>query len=114
MSILCNDLTPADLAWLRYENLAGDILVISQTTEEGKRTNFSKSIVCVISEEVRAIIAKHGNVELDSKSFVFPLLNDSMVPSQQHQKIEQFTKYLTHHIKAMAALPLSLGQKKKY
>jgi len=114
MSILCNDLTPADLAWLRYENLAGDILVISQTNEEGKRTNFSKSVVCIIPEEVRAIIAKHGNVELDSKSFVFPLLNDKMVPSQQHQKIEQFTKYLTHHIKAMAALPLSFGHKRNY
>ncbi len=112
MSILCNDLTPSDLAWLRYENLAGDILVISQTTEEGKRSAFSKSMVCVIPEEVKAIIAKHGNVELNPKTFVFPLLNDKQIPSQQHHKIEQFTKYLTHHIKALASLPLAFGSKK--
>lgn len=114
MSILCNDLTPSDLAWLRYENLAGEIMVIAQTYDDGKRTSFSKSMVCVIPEEVRSIIIKHGNVELNPRTFVFPLLNDTMVPSEQHQKIEQFTRYLTHHIKALAAMPLSFGSKKKY
>jgi len=111
LSILCNDITPSDIAWLRFENLAGNILVISQTNEEGKRTGFSKSMVCVIPEEVIAIIAKHGNTQLHPKSFLFPILSDSMSPSQWHQKIEQFTKYLTFHIKALASIPLAFSQK---
>lgn len=111
LSILCNDLNPSDIAWLRFENLAGNILVISQTTEEGKRTGFSKSMVCVVPDEVKSIIAKHGNVELNPQSFLFPILKENMTPSQQHHKIEQFTKYLTFHIKALASMPLGFGQK---
>ncbi len=103
-SILCNDLTPSDIAHLKFSNVNGDLLLVAQYDEHGNKLPFSKSTVCIITDELKTIIGKHGRKQWDLEQYIFPLLSVGMDKNREKFVIDQFTKYLAFHIKSLLSL----------
>lgn len=103
-SILCNDLTPSDIAHLKFSNISGELLLVSQTDELGLKLPFSKSTVCILTEELKTIIEKHGRKQWEPDQYIFPLLAKDMDKARQKFVIEQFTQYLSFHLKGLLTL----------
>lgn len=103
-SILCNDLTPSDIAHLKFSNVNGDLLLVAQYDEDGNKLPFSKSTVCVITEELKTIIEKHGRKQWELDQYIFPLLSIGFDKNREKFVIDQFSKYLSYHLKSLLSL----------
>jgi len=98
---LCNGINVKDLCLLKYENIKADIIEFERAkTARTKRT--VEAIRVVITEDAKAIIEKWGNKKKDPKNYIFPVLEKGLTPTREHKLIQQITKLINCHTKAIA------------
>ena len=90
-SYFCQGINFADIARLRYRDIQDEVLRFERTKTIRKRVK-RKSIVVVIRQEVRDIIARHGNKSLNPNEYIFPVLRDGLTPEQIKSRVHDFIK----------------------
>ncbi len=98
---LCNGINAKDLCLLKYENIKGDILEFTRAkTARTKRK--VEPIRVTITDEVKAIIERWGNVPREDNTFIFPILTKGLTPVRERQLIQQITHVMNDHMKIIA------------
>lgn len=97
---LCNGMNVKDMCLLRYDNIKGDTIEFERAKTARTKRNM-EPIRVPITEQIQAIINKWGNKKGDGKTFIFPILADSITPERQHQLIQQVTHVINDHMKTI-------------
>lgn len=94
-----NGMNMKDISYLRYSNIQGNkIRFIRQKTKN--TTTEPKLITVAITEEMKAVITRQGSKSAKN-GFVFPILNDRMQPTQQHNAYRRMNCHVNKHLKAI-------------
>ncbi|GAA4435530.1 site-specific integrase [Pontibacter saemangeumensis] len=101
-SYFCNGINVKDIARLKYKNLSHDkIMFIRAKTERTTRQKL-KTIVAVVSPEMRKIIERWGKKPVIADSHIFPILEKGLSPEQELAKVRHATKAINKYIKRIA------------
>ena len=106
---LCNGINVKDLCLLQYANIQkGDILEFNRAkTVLTKRK--VEPIRVILSDDLKAIIKKYGNVKHNSNTYIFKVLKKGLAPVKQRTLIQEFTRIINKHIRIIVE---ELGIKK--
>jgi integrase/recombinase XerD len=93
-----------DVAELREKNISeGSIIFIRSKTSRTTKSN-PKPIVIPVTQTLQAVINMYGNQGRTKDSYIFPILNHSMIPEQKERAVGAFTRFVNQHIKKLALL----------
>lgn len=98
---LCNGINVKDFCLLRYENIKGEILEFERAKTARTKRNV-EPIRIPLSEDAKAIIEKWGNIKVNDKTFVFPILENGLTPERERQLIQQLTQVINCHLRDIA------------
>jgi integrase/recombinase XerD len=101
LSYLCNGMNMTDIAHLKYKNIDGDFIKFRR--EKTKETNRGegKVISVFISDPVKDIIKKWGNVR-SQENFIFPIISDAISEEKKRFLIQQFIKQVNKYMKRLS------------
>lgn len=98
---LCNGINVKDMCLLKHENIKGDILEFQRAkTVRTKRK--VEPIRVILNEDLKAIIKRWGNIAIDGGAYIFPVIREALTPVRVRQLIQQVTKLINNHMKAIA------------
>ena len=100
-SYACNGMNFKDIANLQYKNISGDTLTFRRA--KTSRTNKSQAPVIVyLNEFTLSVIKEYGNQNTSPETFIFPIIEHTASPSEQHSQLKIFIRYINQHIKKFA------------
>jgi len=100
-SYFANGMNMKDIALLKFKNISDEFLSFERAkTIRSTRTN-PKSITVYINDDIRAIIRKWSNWDKSRENYVFPILKPGLTPSQQRDRIKEFTRDVNDGIKTI-------------
>jgi integrase/recombinase XerD len=91
-----------DIALLRYNNIRGDELSFFRAKTIRTAKQDLKPIQAYLNKTAKAIIKKYGNKPTNPNSLVFSIINDQQTAKEKHRAIQNFTRFVNEHIKALA------------
>jgi len=100
-SYLCNGINIKDIARLKYKNIDQDSITFVRAKTERKQRQNQRSIVIPLTPEIRNIIKQWGNKPANPDQYVFPILSEGITPLRERAVIQQTTKNINNHIKAI-------------
>ena len=101
-SYLANGMNITDIAHLKYKNIDGEYIKFIRA--KTKNTNNVVSLITIfITDDIKKIIAKWGNLEIKKDNIIFPILNPNHTAEKQRATIQQFTKMVNKYMKIIAA-----------
>lgn len=100
-SYFANGMNMKDVALLKFKNISDEFLSFERAkTIRSTRTN-PKLITVYINDDIRAIIRKWSNWDKSKENYVFPVLKPGLTPSQQRDRIKEFTRDVNDGIKTI-------------
>jgi site-specific recombinase XerD len=100
-SYFANGMNMKDIALLKFKNISDEFLSFERAkTIRSTRTN-PKLITVYINDDIRAIIRKWSNWDKSRENYVFPILKPGLTPSQQRDRIKEFTRDVNDGIKSI-------------
>lgn len=87
---LGNGMNPKDVALLRFKNIKGDFITFDRAKVEDTSESESKTVTFYISDDIKQIIKRWGNIKSSPDSYIFPILEDGLNPLQESFKIDYF------------------------
>lgn len=108
-SYACNGMNFKDIVNLQYKDISGDTL----TFRRAKTSNTNKSqapVIAYLNEFTLSVIEKYGNEKTSSQDFIFPIVNHTLTPEEQHGQLKNFIRYVNQHFEKFAE---SIGIKEK-
>ena len=100
-SYFANGMNMKDIALLKFKNISDEFLSFERAkTIRSTRTN-PKLITVYINDDIRAIIRKWSNWDKSRENYVFPILKSGLTPSQQRDRIKEFTRDVNDGIKTI-------------
>lgn len=101
LQYLLNGINLTDLCLLRYGNFEGEYLKFER--HKTKRTRKEPEPIKIpLTDATNDLLNKYGQPRKSDKTFIFPILSDSMTPEEQDQKIYQLANLITQTIKRIA------------
>lgn len=101
LQYLLNGINLTDLCLLRYGNFEGEYLKFER--HKTKRTRKEPEPIKIpLTDTTNDLLNKYGQPRKSDKTFIFPILSDSMTPEEQDQKIYQLANLITQTIKRIA------------
>jgi len=96
-----NGMNLKDAALLKYRNVQDQFIIFRRVKTD--RTSRATTLpICVyINEDMRAIMERRGNKDNNSENFIFPILDKTMNPLQQHDEIKAFIRLINKSAKAV-------------
>lgn len=98
---LCNGINVKDMCLLTYGNIKGDVLEFERAKTARTKRKVEPIRVALV-DDLKRIIKKHGNTHKDGSTFIFPILKAGLKPERQRQLIQQVTRVINNHMKAIA------------
>lgn len=99
---LSNGINPKDIAFLKYENIHDDFIVVQrQKTRFTTRTN-PIPIQIPVNEEIQRIIDQWGNKQKEPANYVFPVLTPGLSPHRQRELVHGFIGLINDWMKRIA------------
>jgi site-specific recombinase XerD len=108
-SYSCNGMNFKDIANLQYKDISGDTLIFRRA----KTSNTNKSqapVIAYLNEFTLSVIEKYGNENTSPEEFIFPFVNHTLTPEEQHGQLKNFIRYVNQHFEKFAE---SIGIKEK-
>ena len=100
-SYFANGMNMKDIALLKFKNISDEFLSFERAkTIRSTRTN-PKLITVYINDDIRAILRKWSNWDKSRENYVFPVLKPGLTPSQQRDRIKEFTRDVNDGIKTI-------------
>lgn len=101
-SYLCNGANVKDICLLKYKNISdGKITFMRGKTKRTKRA-VQSPVVAILTDEIKLIIEKWGNINKEQDDYVFPILNTGLDASKIAATIDQTTKNINKYIDRVA------------
>ena len=101
-SFFSNGMNIKDIAQLRNENIDEQtIIFVRAKTERESRKNL-ENVVVPLTGPLRKIISKWRNKNLDTKQYLFPILNQHMTPLEQYKQVQLVVGYVNDVMKSIA------------
>jgi integrase/recombinase XerD len=92
-SYLCNGINFADIAYLRTDDVDGDFLSYFRKKTKRTKKKDVRPIKVGLSPMAKEIIKRHRNPDTDS-SYLFPILQEGMTPTNEKYKIQYFIRWV--------------------
>ena len=100
-SYACNGMNFKDIANLQYKDISGDEL----TFRRAKTSNTNKDQTPVrvyLNDFTLSVIEKYGNEKINPETYVFPILDHTLTPTEQHQQLKNYIRYINQHFEKFA------------
>ena len=108
-SYASNGMNFKDIANLQYKDISGDELTFRRA--KTSITNSEQSPVrAYLNEFTQSVIQIYGNVKINPETFIFPIVNHGNTPTEQHQQLKNFIRFINQHFEKYAK---SMGIKEK-
>ena len=83
---LCNGINMTDICNLKYRDISPDFITfIRHKTEHA--SSVSRPVIIPVTDDVREIIKRQGNIDTSDDNYVFPIINNSLTRLQKIYKI---------------------------
>ena len=96
-----NGMNTKDVAYLRYKNIDEGFLIFTRAKTEKTTKADPKNIEVFMSEDIQNIIGIIGNKKINDNTFLFPIMDDSLNPMEQHLTVKKFTKFVNDGMKSI-------------
>jgi integrase len=94
-----NGMNPKDVVYLKWKNIQGEYFVFTRAkTERSTRTD-PRPITVYITEDMRAIMERHGTGDKQPENYVFPIMCDDLDPLKQYERVPLFTRFINDGMK---------------
>lgn len=100
-SYFCNGINMKDIALLRYSNLDKAMITFRRQKTRRKNRN-SKPIIIPITEQVRRIIDRWGNIPESKETFIFNILEGDPSEKEIKSKVNNMVKRVNKAMKWLA------------
>lgn len=98
-SYFANGMNMKDIALLKFKNISGEFLSFERAkTIRSTRSN-PRIVTVYINDDIKSIITKWSNWDKNKDNYVFPVLKPGLTPSQQRDRIKEFTRDVNDGIK---------------
>ncbi len=97
-SYLCNGMNVKDIAFLKYKQISGDVIVFIRAKTAREKKKSPRPITIIITRQIGRIIDRWSNKPASPNNYIFPILKDDMTPGQQYAAIQQTTKMINKYI----------------
>jgi len=98
-SYFANGMNMKDIALLKFKNISDDFFSFERAkTIRSTRSN-PRQVTVYINDDIKSIITKWSNWDKNKENYVFPILKPGLTPSQQRDRIKDFTKDVNDGIK---------------
>lgn len=97
-----NGINTKDIALLKYKNIQGEYIVFERAKTERTRRASPKPITIYITDEMRQIIERRGNIQNSQEDYIFPILESGINAIRKRKLIQQFTKTTNKWTKKIA------------
>lgn len=98
LSYLCNGINMADLFNLKYQDIGTEFISFIRKKTE-RTSGIRKHITIPITEDIRRIIKKRGNLDKSPENFVFPVLTKGLTTFQERYKVAWRVTKTNSHMK---------------
>lgn len=98
-SYACNGMNMKDILQLKFIDFEDDAFYYYRA-KTFKNSKQKSKVKVYVNDFSKSIIEKYKNP--DTSTYVFPILQDDMQPSEIHRQIKVFTKFINQHIKKLA------------
>lgn len=102
-SFVCNGINVKDIALLRYEDMKGESLVFYRAKTINTSKQNLRPITIYLTDFAKQVIEKYGNKKANSKTYIFPILSESMAREEQFTAIKNFTRFINQNLKKLAS-----------
>ena len=100
---LCNGLNVKDFCLLKYKNIEKDFIVFNRAKTIRTRRSNPEPIRISMKEDAKRIIAKWGQNQFSSDTYIFPYLKVGMTLEKQRDVIKLLIHLINEHMKQIAA-----------
>ena len=101
-SYFANGMNMKDIALLKFKNISDEFLSFERAkTIRSTRIN-PKLITVYINDDIRAIMRIWSNWDKSKENYVFPILKPGLTPSQQRDRIKEFTRDVNDGMKTIS------------
>lgn len=102
-SYFANGMNMKDIALLKFKNISGEFFAFERAkTIRSNRSN-PRIVTVYINDDIKSIITKWGNWDKNKENYVFPILKNGLTPSQQRDRIKEFTRDVNSGVKIITA-----------
>ena len=102
-SYLANGMNMKDIALLKFKNIAGDYIIFERAKTLRSHRSNPKVITAFINDDLKSIITKWSNWDKNKENYVFPILKEGLTPTQQRDRIKEFTRDVNRGVRSIAA-----------
>jgi integrase/recombinase XerD len=98
-----NGMNPKDVAYLRFRDMQNEFLIFLRTKTQRTSRKDPKPITAFITEEMKAIIARLGNPGDNPDKYIFPILDETSNPLEQHIRVKEFIRFINRSMVVVCA-----------
>ncbi len=97
-----NGINPKDIAYLKYQNMDADFIVIRREKSKFTTRAKPKNILIPINEEMRQIMCRWGNPNKSADNYIFPVLTNGLSAHRRYELVQDFTRIVNNWMKRIA------------
>ncbi|MEI6679275.1 MAG: site-specific integrase [Mariniphaga sp.] len=101
-SYACNGMNFKDIALLQYSDISGDTLCFSRAKTANTHREQPK-VVTYLNSFTLSVIEQYGNPKTNTDTYVFPIIDHSSSPEEQHRQLKNFIRLVNQHFKNFAS-----------
>lgn len=94
-----NGMNSKDVVYLKWKNIQGEYFVFTRAKTERTTRTDPRPITVYITEDMRAIMERHGTTDKHPESYVFPVMRDELNPLKQYERVPLFTRFINDGMK---------------
>ena len=98
---ICNGINIKDLCLLKYNNIKGEFLEFIRAKTVLTKRNV-QPIRVPMTDDLKSIIAKHGNPDKNPDNYIFSILQRGITPERERQLIKQFNIVVNDNMNKIA------------
>lgn len=102
-SYLCNGMNVKDICRLRWSDIDADRLTFIRAKTARTKKGNQKSVVVIVTPEVRAIIDRQANESRRPDDYVFDILPPNVTPQRERELVQYLTRSVNKYVKRLAA-----------
>jgi len=102
-SYFANGMNMKDIALLKFKNISGDFITFERAKTLRSHRSNPKVITVYINDDLKSIITKWSNWDKNKENYVFPILKEGLTPTQQRDRIKEFTRDVNSGVRSIAA-----------
>lgn len=98
-SYLCNGINIKDIAKLKFKDIGEESITFIRSKTESTTRKKLKPVVAALSDPVRTIINRWGNLTIKPENYVFTFLKNGMTPLEEYKSVYNANRTMNKYMK---------------